>query len=273
MFNMRSSPDNSDLVNSDLSLISPAASASRSCAPKRDDLGFRFGQTPSIRPGKTTKSNSRPISPDGVKRETYSPDKSFRAKESSGTSLASWSKTKSMGFFVGLRSVNLAAAANNVMSESRFLPACIESSETPLDATTQRSSNLVSETRFHSTASVVASGSLASLRVSPISFRNLSTFLASGDLIKETKLESVNTSSKRSSVVASDSGCAFRKDLFRRTKPKPSSPQTSDTSSCSAWARVSFRSDKQTAASLSNSPAACSDFSAAAVPVTRTGTE
>ena len=139
----------------------------------------------------------------------------------------------------GLRSVNLAAAANSVITESKFRPACIESSDTPLDATTQRSSNLVSETRFHSSASVVASGSPASFLVSRISFKKPSTFLASGDRIKETMVESANTSSNSSSVVASDSGCALLKDLLRRARPNPSSPQTSETSSCCAWGKLS----------------------------------
>ncbi|CAB4567094.1 unannotated protein [freshwater metagenome] len=163
--NIRSSPDSSDLVSSEVFSISPLAKASSAWAPRSEDLGFRLGQTPSIRPGKTTVSKALPISPEGVNNETHSPEKLFSARLSSGISRASWSNTKSSGLLSGLRSVNLAAAAKSAITESRFFPACIANSDTPREATTQRSISDVPEIKFQSTASVVDSGSLASALV------------------------------------------------------------------------------------------------------------
>ena len=169
--------------------------------------------------------------------------------------------------------MNLDAAAKSAITESRFFPACMASSETPREATTHRSIKFVPEIKFHKTASVVASGSLANCLVFSMRRINCSALRASCDLTKAIKAGSVKAESSSSSEVASESGWALRRERLSRRSESESSPHTSEVSSCSAWARPTGSSDKQTAASCSNSPAAWSAFKAEALPVTRTGTE
>ena len=169
--------------------------------------------------------------------------------------------------------MNLAAAANSAITESRFFPACMASSDTPREATTQRSIKAVPEIRFHKTASVVASGSLANCFVCSTRRRNFSTLRASWDLTKETIAGSVIAESSNSSEVASESWWARLSERLNLRSESASRPHTSEVSSCSAWARLTGSSDRQTAARFSSSPAAWSAFKAEALPVIRTGTE
>ena len=152
--------------------------------------------------------------------------------------------------------MNLAAAAKSAMTESRFLPACIDNSDTPREATTQRSIKDVPEMRFQSTDSVVDSDCLAKALVSSSSPMNFSTLRASGDRIAAIRAGSEMAASNSSSVGSSSSSWALRSDRLSRSSESASSPQASDRSNCSAWVKVIGSSDRHTAANCSNCPAA-----------------